>query len=88
MTVIDGARLWALHATHGFPLEFSVPMAGDHDAVPDWLGLLRAARKDGANIPALIRRLDAVVGDAYAPPIAEAIRERLSLLPAYLAAHP
>lgn len=88
MKIIDGTQLWALHATHGFPLEVSVPMVGDHDAVPDWLGLFRAARRDGVNVPALVRRLDAIVGDAYPPPIATAIRERLALMPAYLAAHP
>ena len=81
---MDGGTIWMMHATHGFPLELSIPMLADRDQVPDWVGLIRAALRDGVNLPGLLRRLDAVVGDSYEATTAAAIRQRLTKVPDYL----
>lgn len=55
--VIDGAELWKLQATYGFPLEFSLMRCAEINCVPAWDRLLYAAYQDGVNLPQLIRNL-------------------------------
>lgn len=76
-TVIDGAEVWKLHATFGFPLELSLPLLADRGYVPAWDRLLGAAGADGANVPRLLRQLHEIVGDAWPVGVATEIRARL-----------
>jgi len=85
MKVVDGALVWKLHATYGFPLELSLPILADRGLVPAWDRLLDAAAADGADVARLIRRLDESCGDAYPPDMADFIRAGLQHL---LAARP
>lgn len=80
MRVIDGAEVWSLHATHGFPIDVSIPMLADRGYVPAWTQLLAAAEQDGANMPRLIDRLIMAVRDGYEPAVARVIAERLGQL--------
>lgn len=80
MKVIDGAAIWRLHAQDGFPVEFSLPMLADRNAVPSWDRLLESAKSDGANILKLVDRLKLAVSDAYAPEAAGHIHRGLDLL--------
>lgn len=66
--------MWKLHATHGFPIELSIPLIAERGWMIDWMGLMDAAKRDGANVT---NRLWDIVGDAYPPEIAEGIRGRL-----------
>ena len=76
MKLIDGAKIWELHATHGFPIEFSIPLLAERGYCPTWVELVRTALKDGVNLPRLLDRLDSVIGDSYAPGVAAEIRAR------------
>lgn len=78
--LIDGAEVWKLHATYGFPLEMSLPILADRSYIPTWDSLLLAADKDGADLPRLCRRLHDAVGDAYPAETALHIREGLDRL--------
>lgn len=81
MKVIPGELVWCLHATHGFPLELSLPiLAAKYDAIPAWRELLDAARADGTNLDRLVRRIQEVAGEAYPPEAASHVREKLPLL--------
>jgi hypothetical protein len=77
---LDGEGLWWLHATHGFPLEFSIPMAAERGYVPTWDRFFLAAKRDGANLPVLARRVSDAVGDGYPAEFATGFRERLPCL--------
>ena len=76
MRLIDGAKIWELHATHGFPIEFSIPLLAERGYCPTWVELVREALKDGVNLPRLLGRLDSVIGDSYTPDVANEIRTR------------
>jgi alanyl-tRNA synthetase len=80
MNILDGKVIWSLHATHGFPLEISIPMIADKGFVPSWDRLLNAAKKDGTNIDRLVGRLQDIARDAYAEPTSNIIAERLPKL--------
>lgn len=80
MKVIPGNQVWQWHATHGFPLELSLPLLADRGLVPSWDTLLEAARKDGANVRTLVRRLQAAALDAYGRAAGQIISDRLPLL--------
>jgi len=80
MVLIDGAEVWKLHATHGFPLDFSIPLIADREGMITWDRLIAAATRDGVNVARLLRQLQDIVGDAYPPSVAEEIRRRLPLL--------
>ncbi len=56
-TKIDGQRVWEWHATHGVPVEFTIPELAKRGYIPTWYKLLIAAMYDGVNIPRLIRWL-------------------------------
>ena len=79
-TLVDGARIWELHATHGFPLEMSIPMLADRGYVPTWDRLFAAAERDGANRDRLKRRIHETMGDAYDAETATEMRCRLTRL--------
>lgn len=78
--LVDGAEVWKLHATHGLPLEISIPMLADAGHIPTWDRLVEAAERDGTNRERLMRRLHDIVGDAFDVGTAAAIREALPLL--------
>ena len=80
MRLVSGAEVWRWHATHGVPLEISLPMLADRGLVPTWDTLLDYAHKDGANEKTLIRRLQSAAQDAYGKDVGRVISERLSLL--------
>jgi alanyl-tRNA synthetase len=75
MMLIDGADVWGLHATYGFPLELSLPILADRGYIPTWDKLFAAAEADGANPERLLRRVYEIVGDAYDSETATAIRD-------------
>lgn len=75
--IVDGAQLWALHATRGFPIELSIPLLAAQGYVASWDALLEAAKRDGANMDRLTDRLCEAVADAYPHPIATVIVPRL-----------
>ena len=77
MELIDGAYLWHLKATHGLPLDMAIMKCAQHDRIPTWLDLLRAARRDGANIDVLIRELQFCVREAYPQPVADEVNHKL-----------
>lgn len=77
MTLVDGAAIWTLHATHGFPVDLSIPMLASEDCVPTWVPLLEAARRDGADMERLVTRLCEAVSDGYPPDIAAVIVRKL-----------
>lgn len=77
MTVVDGAAIWSLHATHGFPIEFSLAALADRNAVPSWDRLMNAARADGVHMIRFMRRLEEAIMDAYPPDISRMIYARL-----------
>lgn len=80
MKVIDGEIVWRLHATHGFPLELSVPILAARGLVPAWDRIVDAAEKDGANIRRLYNRLREVVGESYPPEFARNVRYGLDVM--------
>jgi hypothetical protein len=63
--VVSGEEIWRLKATHGLPLDFALMELARHDAVPAWDQLLAAARRDGTNMPRLVRELSFSVREAY-----------------------
>jgi len=69
-----------MHATHGFPLELSLPILAGKGYVPAWDRLLEAARRDGANIARLVSRICSLAGETYGPQGARHIRTWLPLL--------
>ena len=77
MRLVRGEVVWRLHATHGFPLELSIPLLADRGLCPTWFDLLAAAERDGAKRSALVRRIMDIVGDAFDPETAHAIRTKL-----------
>ena len=65
MKTISGATLWQLKATHGLPLDMILLKCAQAGLTPEWLGLLDAARKDGANMKALCNELRFDIKEAY-----------------------
>lgn len=80
MTLIDGALVWKMKATHGLPLDMALVVLAKQGMVPTWDRLFDAAEKDGTNIPKLIRECQFYVKEAYFEPDAKAINSRLDLL--------
>lgn len=78
--LIDGEEVWRWHATHGIPLEFTIPEIAKLGFVPVWDKLLLAAMKDGANIPKLIRRLQGIAIDSYPHDFAKVVQKKLPWL--------
>ena len=78
--LFDGARLWAIHATHGFVIELSIPELAKCGYVPTWDKLILAAAKDGANLRVLVDRLKGIVIDSYPRDFAFVIRKKLPWL--------
>ena len=75
--VVDGKTVWVWHATHGFPLELSLPLLYAEGRVPSWDRLIAAARADGANVRGLLRRLVDTIRDNYSAGDAQVICARL-----------
>lgn len=75
MPLIDGAKVWHLHATHGFPLEMSIPLLWDRGIIPTWKELIDSAKRDGAK--RIKDRLSAIIGDTYPPEMKAEMRRRL-----------
>jgi hypothetical protein len=75
--VIDGAKVWEMHATHGLPLEVTLMELGRRDIMVSWHELLEAASRDGAGWDTLIPRLQFAVREAYPQALSEVINERL-----------
>ena len=65
MKIIPGATLWQLKATHGLPLDMIMLKCAKEGFVPEWLGLLNAALKDGANMKTLCNELRFDIKEAY-----------------------
>ncbi len=80
MSLIDGKLVWVAHATHGLPLEISLPILFDEGIMPTWDTLLGAAQQDGANIERLVSRLVVIAGDVYPPEVNDVVRQKLPLL--------
>lgn len=74
---LSGRQVWSWHATHGVPIELSIPLLADRGVMVTWQELLTAANEDGANWLTLIPRLQGVVTDAYAGEVASVINNRL-----------
>ena len=66
--LVDGAVVWQLHATHGLPLDVSIPILLARGDVLTWEPLLRAARADGADPVAVLDRCAAAVRDSHMNP--------------------
>jgi hypothetical protein len=77
MHLVDGAEIWRVKASRGLPLDFAFERLAQSDAVPTWDDLIAAARRDGANIPRLVRELQFFVREAYRPEVAGEINARL-----------
>jgi hypothetical protein len=77
--LIRGCEVWKWHATHGFPLEVSLPLLAERGYVPTWDTLWVSAMKDGANPQTLLRRLQAAVMDAYGREVGQLISDRLPI---------
>jgi hypothetical protein len=80
MKCVPGNEVWKWHATHGFPLEMSLPLLAERGYVPTWDTLWEGAMKDGANPQTLLRRLQAAAMDAYGREVGQLISDRLPLL--------
>lgn len=80
MNLIDGHRIWNLHATHGFPLELSIPELADQGYIPTWVPLLKAAERDGTNMERLVEKICSACYDGYKKEVADIIAVRLVLL--------
>jgi len=80
MTPINGALVWSLHATHGLPLEISIPMLAERGFVPTWCDILCAAARDGCQWTVLIPRLQDAVADSYPQDYANVVRDRLQII--------
>ncbi len=78
--LFDGAKVWKMHATNGFTIEFSIPELAKYGYVPTWDKLLIAAAKDGANLRVLVDRLKGIVIDSYPREFAFVIRKKLPWL--------
>lgn len=81
--LISGANVWQLHATHGFPLEISIPMLIDQrQQIPIWTELFDVAAKDGTSMRRLIDRVELLLGDCVTltPEQRQYMRERFDLL--------
>ena len=78
--LIDGALLWRLKATHGLPLDFALERLAQAKRVPTWDAFFRAARRDGAKVPRLVRELRFFVREAYAAEIAHILTARLEVI--------
>lgn len=78
--LIDGAKVWEMHATHGFVVDLAIPELARKGFIPTWDKLILAAAKDGANLRVLVRRLQGIVIDSYPREFAFVIREKLPWL--------
>lgn len=78
--LIDGTKVWEMHATHGFVIELAIPALANKGYIPTWDKLILAAAKDGANLRVLVNRLKGIVVDSYPREIAFVIREKLPWL--------
>ena len=76
--LIDGKAIWEMHATHGLPIEISIPMAASMSYMPTWLDILCAASDDGAKWGILIPRLKDCAMDAYESDVAKEICKKLN----------
>jgi hypothetical protein len=87
VNMVDGSAIWRLHATHGVPLDISVPECGRRGIMITWLKLLIAADKDGANWTTLIPRLCTAIEDGYprelSGPICRRLRDIAAMIPDY-----
>jgi hypothetical protein len=81
---IDGKVVWDLHATHGLPIEFSIPIIALRGQVPTWESFFRAAKTDGANLRRLADRVAMAVKDSYPRDFALEVEKRLPLLLDYI----
>lgn len=77
MMPFNGARLWYIKATLGLPLDWALTILAREGFVPSWVDLLRAAARDGANIPKLVRELQFYVREAYPADYAKEVNMRL-----------
>jgi hypothetical protein len=82
--LVDGKAVWQLHATHGFPLEMSIPMLADRHHIPTWEALFLAAYHDGVRPAAMVNRLREILSDAYPKRMAARMQESLQQMPEYL----
>ena len=78
--LIDGGEVWKWHATHGIPVEFTIPELAKRGFTPTWDKLLTAAMYDGADVPKLIRRLQGIAVDSYSHDFAKVIQMKLPWL--------
>jgi alanyl-tRNA synthetase len=79
-SLIDGEKVWYLHATHGFVVELSLPLLADRGFIPTWDRILDAAESDGVNIRRLVERLKIAAEDAYEPRVSRRVKKGLDLL--------
>ena len=78
--LIDGKLIWEMHATHGLPIEISIPLAAQEHLMPTWMELLYAASDDGAKWHLIIPRLKESICDGYEDAEAQEICARLDLI--------
>jgi hypothetical protein len=87
MKLMSGKTVWSMKATHGMPLDFVLQQMAKTGWVPRWDELYESANADGANLEKLTRELQFYVKEAYPAEVAEAINERLALMPHYIKAN-
>jgi len=78
--LIQGERVWEIHATHGFVLDICLVELANEGYIPTWDTLLTAAQKDGTNIPRLVKRICQIAEDAYPKRVADVIKDKLPKL--------
>lgn len=59
--------LFSLYDTHGLPFEFSLSMALERGILPDWVALVRDARKAGWGAKKTLNTVGEAIRDVYGP---------------------
>ena len=75
--LIRGDVVWKMHGTHGFVIDVCLVELAKRGFIPTWDTLLKAAEKDGTNIPRLVQRICQTAEDAYPKRVADVIKEWL-----------
>ena len=57
--------VYMMHTTHGIPLDVMFGYMAERNAYPNWYNFITEAKREGANIERLVRKIDLPILDAW-----------------------
>ena len=72
--------LFAMYDTHGLPFEFSFTMCLERGMYPDWVALVRDARKAGWGAKKTLTTVGEAIRDVFGPNDSPAVMSRFTTL--------